>query len=106
MVSGARTGGTDGEGRAAAVVAALTGGVLGPDHSPEVPGRVLATFDRLPPRRGRDPPPRALPRLHRPAPAPPPGPRRPPPPPPPATGQHGGAGGAPGCRCSGACSGR
>ena len=54
MVSGARAGGTDGEGRAAAVVAALAGGVLGPDHSPEVSGRVLATFDRLASRRDRD----------------------------------------------------
>src|SRR5512132_3569480 len=54
MVSGARAGGTDGEGRAAAVVAALAGGVLGPDHSPEGPGRALATFDRLASRRDRD----------------------------------------------------
>jgi long-chain-alcohol oxidase len=36
------------------VVAALAAGILGPDHDPEVPARVLATLDRLASRRDRD----------------------------------------------------
>ncbi len=38
----------------ARVVAALAAGVLGPDHGPAVPERVLATFDLLPSRQDRD----------------------------------------------------
>jgi choline dehydrogenase-like flavoprotein len=54
MASATRVSALDAEGHAAAVVAALAGGVLGPDHAAEVPARVLATLDRLASRRDRD----------------------------------------------------
>jgi hypothetical protein len=40
--------------RAAPVVAALAAGVLGPDHDPAVPGRMLAALEGLPSRKDRD----------------------------------------------------
>ena len=38
----------------AEVLAALAAGILGPDATPEIPGRVLATLDQLASRRDRD----------------------------------------------------
>jgi long-chain-alcohol oxidase len=54
MAAATRAGAPDAERHVAAVVAALAGGMLGPDHSPEVPARVLGTFGRLASRRDRD----------------------------------------------------